>query len=264
LTTALNRLVETSLVASRSLGEEAGQTVQEATFSAIASLSRLTGTLRAALLAAPSALDGEVGSIRVWAVDQAGRGREVVEAVGRWRLFSDPNHWQTGYWERAITSLADALQHIPRDEPSRTRAVAEFADQVAQAWKDAGYRFLEIARREKGVDLDPHLDLLVDNVQQLVVRAASTLTEELQARFVAIKAATSQDPDVDLRVALSEAAAEATSRVVTDLKNAVAEQLNRIEELQREIRRAQYEEQQELLTELRNYVTHFIDEGQDI
>jgi len=110
----------------------------------------------------------------------ADRGSRVQQAVQQWSLFSDRDHWQTGFWETRLTAAARQLEAWQAGRQSLSLEELEAA--AGQQLEAVGRRFVAISEaqngRLQGIDvLITQLQGLQDSAQKLVVTAQSALKE---------------------------------------------------------------------------------------
>ena len=98
--------------------------------------------------------------------------------IGRWRLFSDDNHWETGYWEQRITSLQKLLVELEKVD-NRRKYLDGLAGAVSESIGGVGSRFVDQynIRRTQYSDFDAQVVAALGQVKGAVEQAGRTVID---------------------------------------------------------------------------------------
>lgn len=80
---------------------------------------------------------------------------DICDVIGRWKLFSDDNHWVNGYWEQRFTSLTKLLVELEQVE-NRRKYIDGLVRAVSESISGVGPRFIDQynAKRAEYRDVD--------------------------------------------------------------------------------------------------------------
>jgi len=105
----------------------------------------------------------------------------ICDVVGRWKLFSDDNHWEDGYWEQRLTSLARLLVELEQVE-NRRRYIDGFAGAVSESISGVGPRFIDQynTKRAEYRDLDAQVVAAWESVKTSVEQVGRIVSDDEQ------------------------------------------------------------------------------------
>ena len=182
------------------------------------------------------------------------KANEVVAAVSQWRFFSDPSHWQNGYWERQIASAAALLEELQLDKRSGSDAIAAAEKAAEETLAAAAARFSAIAQRnERLVELENSLQGLLASIQRLSEASGGKSSSYSEGYLQLSQLAT----DFQLK-------ANAALTLLANLQSELSSTFGKVS-LDGSVAKGSWgEELKDLQTSLSHYVEDFIDKGRDL
>ena len=182
------------------------------------------------------------------------KANEVVAAVSQWRFFSDPSHWQNGYWERQIASAAALLEELQLDKRSGSDAIAAAEKAAEETLAAAAARFSAIAQRnERLVEIENSLQGLLATIQRLSEASGGKSSSYSEGYLQLSQLAT----DFQLK-------ANAALTLLANLQSELSSTFGKVS-LDGSVAKGGWgEELKDLQTSLSHYVEDFIDKGRDL